>query len=622
MLRAFVVLVLFASCVPPAVAQGPSEPASASASASAPAAAPGPRACPDAPIPACPPVPDAAVAALPRPSAETPSSPPRGRARRGRTDRGDEQSFDERPLSEAETAMAMALHRFACRAPQDPEAVSARYRHARLLYEANHFDEAAPLFRSIAMDHPSDPLAEHAANLYLDSLNVLGTRREGREACFATLVGELDPLAQLYCASPTARDAHPELCPVLHRIHCVASRSGAEGYAEDGRHESAARTYEAMLDEEPGCEPLDELLYNAALSRDAAHQPGRATALRERLLQRFPRSALAEPTLWTLATSEHAVGRYEEAATRYEAHATRYPGSDGSGCAEDQRTAGRCPDAPLALSNAIVLRLGLGDLDRATEDAALFERNYARSRREETASLTGSLVIALARGERWADVARLGDAWARHWLSRAPTELGLEVRRALAQATARQRSPRAAALFSVLADADLRSITDEVALARARDVVAEARIRVTDADTDAFLARRAPRADGAAWRAARDEELRALRARLERVAELEVPRRDVEAIARLARLEAHLARETADADLRTQATERYATCLAHATATRTFGETSSACFEGLAELAPDRFTAAHELTAGVRFVASVAALPRGVRADEGHAASR
>jgi hypothetical protein len=177
-------------------------------------------------------------------------------------------------------------------------------------------------------------------------------------------------------------------------------------------------------------------------------------------------------------------------------------------------------------------------------------------------------------------------------------------------------------LWTVLADADLRSIADELGLARARDVMAEARLRTTDADTEAFLARRAPRANLAAWRAARDEELRSLRARLERIAELEAPRWDVEAIARIARLEAHLAREAADAALLAQATERYAACLAHATATRTFDEASNACAEGLVELAPDRFTPAHELTTGARFVASGLALPRPVSASEGDAASR
>ena len=68
-----------------------------------------------------------------------------------------------------------AFQRFICFVPDSDELPTVKYRRARIYYETNHFEEAALIFRDLAMNHRDSDVAEYAANLYLDCLNILGT---------------------------------------------------------------------------------------------------------------------------------------------------------------------------------------------------------------------------------------------------------------------------------------------------------------------------------------------------------------------------------------------------------------------------------------------------------------
>ena len=68
------------------------------------------------------------------------------------------------------------LHEVRARRARAP--VTIKYRKARIFYEYNHFDEAAPLFQDIVQKHPKHELAIYSANLLLDSLNAQGKTKE------------------------------------------------------------------------------------------------------------------------------------------------------------------------------------------------------------------------------------------------------------------------------------------------------------------------------------------------------------------------------------------------------------------------------------------------------------
>jgi tetratricopeptide (TPR) repeat protein len=85
-------------------------------------------------------------------------------------------AYAPRELTQLEAGMVRAFNRYLCFVTEADEVVMVKYRRARIYYEANHYQEAAVAFRDIAMNHPTAEQAEFAANLYLDSLNVLAPR--------------------------------------------------------------------------------------------------------------------------------------------------------------------------------------------------------------------------------------------------------------------------------------------------------------------------------------------------------------------------------------------------------------------------------------------------------------
>jgi tetratricopeptide (TPR) repeat protein len=95
------------------------------------------------------------------------------------------------PLSPGDRRLLSAFELYIARVPSSPELPAIEYRRARLLYDRNHFEEALPFFRQLVERHPESELAIYGGNLYLDSLNVLGRRRELCQAVRALLAGPL-----------------------------------------------------------------------------------------------------------------------------------------------------------------------------------------------------------------------------------------------------------------------------------------------------------------------------------------------------------------------------------------------------------------------------------------------
>ena len=84
-----------------------------------------------------------------------------------------------REFTPLEAGMLKAFQRYVCFVPNSEDLATMKYRRARIYYEANRYEEAAVIFKDIAYNHKDSELAEYAANLYLDSLNVLASLRAG-----------------------------------------------------------------------------------------------------------------------------------------------------------------------------------------------------------------------------------------------------------------------------------------------------------------------------------------------------------------------------------------------------------------------------------------------------------
>ncbi len=310
--------------------------------------------------------------------------------------------YEMRDFSKLESGMLNAFQRYVCFVPDSDDLPQIKYRRARIYYESNHFEEAGVLFKDIAFNHPKSELAVYAANLYLDSLNVLASfRKPKRPACFDEMNDSIEPLYKLYCASEDQKSEHEELCTVLEQLRCDLLRKKAETLQEQEQFKKAARVYVTIFRRYQECGKLDEVLYNAAINFEAARLLGRAIKVRTVLMDKYPESPWAKRAVYLIGANFHALALYEQAANYYERFADKFPGEDGSGCSEEDKKAGTCAIAHEALQNATFFRLGLGDEEKALSDAKLFEKNYKRKYPRESSQVNFSVGSIYEREKDW-----------------------------------------------------------------------------------------------------------------------------------------------------------------------------------------------------------------------------
>ena len=325
-----------------------------------------------------------------------------------------------RDLNAREQGMLRAFTRYVCfvsptntqRSPEgeDPRTVmlTIKYRRAYVYYVANHFEEAATLFKDVAETSAEAPdpenLREIAADLYLDSLNVMGDMwNPQRPACYDAMSAALPDLMTRFC-SATLRPQHEDFCHRVEDLQCQVLRKKAESLHGAGRFAESAGQYVSIVRTHRECGRLDEMLYNAAIEYDAAFLLGRAMRVRERLVQIFlPRnSPWAQRALYRLAGNNHAIQVFGRAAELYEQYA-EYVNNNRQVAVRAAEEAHRlAPNVPLedpvqqaadALRQATLFRIGLGEEDRALANAQKFARYFGSdpARRRVAANVVFSI---------------------------------------------------------------------------------------------------------------------------------------------------------------------------------------------------------------------------------------
>ena len=333
--------------------------------------------------------------------------------------------YKAKELSPLETGMLRAYKRYICFVPDSEDLATIKYRQARIYYETNHFEEASVLFKDIAFNHKDSDLGVFAANLYLDSLNVVGTYSEpARPSCYDEMNDNIEPLYGVYCATPQDREDNIELCEVVEQLRCDLLRKKAEGLQNNKDFKKAAQLYVRIFRKYRECGRLDEVLYNAALNFEAARLLGRAIKVRRVLIDRYEDSEWSKRAIYLIGANFHALAMYDMAADYYEKFANKYPGELGKDCTDAEKEAGTCTNAKEALQNATFFRLGLGDEEKAVEDAKTFEKSYKRKFPRETSQVKFSLGSIYERQEDWGKVVKHYSSFASQYKKTAlPHEL-------------------------------------------------------------------------------------------------------------------------------------------------------------------------------------------------------
>ncbi len=322
-----------------------------------------------------------------------------------------------KPLTDSQKGMLTAFNRYVCYIKPgagDKEAqeqyVEVKYARGRTYFEAQHWEEAALAFRDVAMNHADKDVGIYAAQLYLESLNVLASAIEpARPSCFDDMKADVPKFIELYCAGEKAK-SNAEQCGTLIKIQRDIERLQAEelikacdrGGPEAPKFcEKGAEAYlgiwkkygeSACESHQPACERSEEVLYNAAKAFQAARLIAKSIAVRKILID--PRyglhnTALAKKSVYEIGGNYQAIAVYDEAANWYEKYARESPKED---------------KAADALSDAVALRLGLGQEKEAIADSDLFNKNFGSNHPAQSA------FIAFAIGAHYVDREDWGEA--------------------------------------------------------------------------------------------------------------------------------------------------------------------------------------------------------------------
>lgn len=242
--------------------------------------------------------------------------------------------------------------------PEGKRIVDVKYTMARTYYDFDHLKEAIALFKDIAYNHSDHRLALIAANLHLDSLNLLQDFEGLHQAALGYL--EEQPIKD----EPFLEDAH-NLNVSIRFKKCTI-------FDEKEQWKKAADCFVQFYRDFPDSEYVDKALYNAALDFERRKELGKAIKVRIFLLKARPDSELAPKTLYNIGGNYHALAVYSEAAKFYELFVKNFPDRE---------------EAEPALSNASTFRYGLGQYDQAIADYEKYLELYGDKNRDTAAQI-------------------------------------------------------------------------------------------------------------------------------------------------------------------------------------------------------------------------------------------
>lgn len=343
---------------------------------------------------------------------------------------GEWEKFKPKPLTDMQKGMVTAFNRYVCyvkppKGDKDAEEqyVEVKYARARTYFEAQHWEEAALAFRDVAINHSDKDAGIYAAQLYLEAINVLGSRAEPpRPVCFDEMGKDVPVFLELYCKGAKADD-NKEQCETLNRIQFDIRRLKAQKQVEladsqqdKGDFKNALDNYKKGADsylelwrgycEEPlgkgekpkQCEKADEIVYNMARAYQAARLL--AKSIQARLILLSSKYGMADSPLAMKATYEiggnyQAIAVYDKASDFFELYA--------------KKTAYRGEFADQALSDAVVLRLGLGQEEQGIEDSNNFNKYFGAKKPSQTAAIAYAIAAHYGEKKDWNNVEkRLG----------------------------------------------------------------------------------------------------------------------------------------------------------------------------------------------------------------------
>lgn len=334
----------------------------------------------------------------------------------------DSEKLKSKEFSKEQQGMVVAFKRYLCHIkPSDTDKdareqyVEVMFALGRTYFEAYHWEQAAEVFRKVALEYPAMDASVYAANLYLEAANIMGSKLEpARSSCYDIMSQDVPAFTASFCTDAKKKD-NEEQCDVLFRVQRDFERLKAEAVVKEcdkgADAKSGARTPEALKkceeggnlymelwkkyakdaceDKKEGCARAEEILYNAARAYQAARLVAKSISVRKLLLDpkyHLEGTDLAKQSVYEIGGNYQAIAVYDLAAEWYEKFAAANPGND---------------KASDALSDAVVLRLGLGEADQAIRNADTFQKLFANKKAAQAAQIGYAIAEYYAQKEDW-----------------------------------------------------------------------------------------------------------------------------------------------------------------------------------------------------------------------------
>lgn len=223
----------------------------------------------------------------------------------GKVQKAEGKKTDPVPLSEWEQKMLAACDQYTEHFRDNKKARNVIYKSAYLLYNKNQFKEASDRFRIVIGMDPQSKEAEQAANLILDSFNLVEDWANLKDVAKAFYdqegLGSKAFKAEVYQVYERASFKFIEL-----------------EYEKDKNSVKAADAFVAFVDEFPKSDVADLALNNAAAYYYKESRVKKAMDARIRLIEGWPKSKYYNNQVAALGYDFETVADFDEAARWYE----------------------------------------------------------------------------------------------------------------------------------------------------------------------------------------------------------------------------------------------------------------------------------------------------------------
>ncbi|MDP6943936.1 MAG: tetratricopeptide repeat protein, partial [Myxococcota bacterium] len=223
----------------------------------------------------------------------------------------------------------------------------ARFAAAKVLYDANHFDEAAKRFATFYRRHRDNMLWEDAARHVLSSYNLSHD------------VDNLRRYANLYLKD--GRLMETALANDVHRIRAEFDFLECFKFEKKKAFLGAAQCFIDYQMEYPNAEKAPAAIFNAGLNYFKAKQVEKALEMQQRLYEQYSTHELAPKALYSIAEIFRETAVYEKSAEVYEVFVASYPNH---------------PLAEKALRFASIFRKTLAQYKDAVANLELYLKRY------------------------------------------------------------------------------------------------------------------------------------------------------------------------------------------------------------------------------------------------------